>query len=125
MKHDTLPTAHQRLARYVSVNVLCFVSIFSLCVACPEALAAPRKRAHAELIHFTDDLTEQGGRLLPGFEHHSMWSGLGRASNGKIFFTASNHQQPGGNVAVYAYDPAAQRLRLLGDLERVGVRPLI
>jgi len=77
----------------------------------------------ARVVHFTDDGTEYGDRLLPGFRHHSCWSGIGRSSDGNIYIAASNHYQTttgtgnNGNVALYKYDPAQQVMKLLGDLK--------
>lgn len=61
-----------------------------------------------------------GTPLLPGFANHSVWSALGRASNGKIFFAVSNHQHDTGNVALYRYDPATDEIVTLGDIEAIS-----
>lgn len=80
----------------------------------------------AESIVFTDDGTPQGNPLLPGFRHHSCWSGIGASSTGNIYIAASNHYQTAdvtgetGNVAMYKYDPVKDEISLLGDLESVS-----
>jgi hypothetical protein len=80
----------------------------------------------ARLIHFTDDTTATGARLLPSFRHHSCWSGIGASSAGNIYIGASNHYQsrtiggPHGNVAIYKYDPDTDNMSLLGDLKQVS-----
>ena len=77
----------------------------------------------AQVIEFTDDGSSSGDRLLPGFRHHSCWSGIGAASNGNIYIGASNHYQSSngsgehGNVAIYKWDPAKEEMALLGDLK--------
>ena len=80
----------------------------------------------ARVIEFTDDGTPFGERLLPGFRHHSCWSGIGASSKGDIYIAASNHYQSStstgitGNVAMYKYDPEKDEVTLLGDLESVS-----
>jgi len=88
---------------------------------------APRVQADliaqpsARLLFFTDDGTESGTPLLPGFLHDSIWSGYGVAANGDVFIAVSNHQDPtGGNVALYRYDPSADQMSLLGDIQNVS-----
>ena len=61
----------------LTAALLCWL-IVPACVADAEPLAA----AAAELIYFTDDGSEGGTPLFPGFLHHSIWSGLGQASSG-------------------------------------------
>jgi hypothetical protein len=92
-------------------------ALLVLALLAPSAVALPRQSPSASLLHFTDDLTATGQPLFPGFLHHSMWSALGRASNGKIYLGVSNHQDPGGNAALFSYDPALEQLRLIGDLQ--------
>jgi hypothetical protein len=65
-------------------------------------------------------MTAAGAPLLPGFANHSIWSGLGRASNGRIYVAVSNHQQPDGNVAIYRYDPYANEMATLGDIKAIS-----
>jgi hypothetical protein len=80
----------------------------------------------AKTIVFTDDGTPEGDPLLPGFRHHSCWSGIGASTAGNIYIAASNHYQTEdgtgetGNVAMYKYDPAKDETSLLGDLESVS-----
>jgi len=80
----------------------------------------------ARVIDFTDDGTPEGERLLPGFRHHSCWSGICASSAGNIYIGASNHYQtsdgtgPTGNVALYKYDPVTDKMNLLNDLESVS-----
>lgn len=80
----------------------------------------------AEPIVFTDDGTPDGDPLLPGFRHHSCWSGICASSMGNIYIGASNHYQTSdgtgesGNVAMYKYDPAMDEISLLGDLKSVS-----
>jgi len=80
----------------------------------------------AEVIEFTDDGTPYGERLLPGFRHHSCWSGIGASSSGNIYIGASNHYQTDdgtgttGNVAMYKYDPVKKEMSLLNDLESIS-----
>jgi hypothetical protein len=80
----------------------------------------------ARLLHFTEDGSEAGARLFPGFRHHSCWSGIGASSKGNIYIAASNHYQSTdgygeyGNVAIYKYDPVLEQIKLLGDLKSVS-----
>jgi len=80
----------------------------------------------ARVIEFTDDGTPYGDRLLPGFRHHSCWSGIGASSEGNIYIAASNHYQTSdgtgtsGNVAIYKYDPGKEEMVLLNDLKSVS-----
>ncbi len=83
-------------------------------------LAVPVATPSAELIHFTVDGSAGAAPLLPDFADHSVWSALGRASNGRIYAAVSNHQQPGGNVAIYRYDPANGQLATLGDIRSIS-----
>jgi sugar lactone lactonase YvrE len=85
-----------------------------------QAGAVPEPAPSAELLFLTDDKTATGTPLLPGFDNDSVWSALGRASNGRIYIAASNHQQPGGNVAIYRYDPATHELVTLGDIQAIS-----
>lgn len=72
----------------------------------------------ARLLHFTDDGTEGGTPLFPGFPHNSVWSAIGTAQDGMIYVGVSNHDMDGaGNVALYRLDPATGRFTLLGDLQ--------
>jgi len=80
----------------------------------------------AEAIVFTDDGSTYGDPLLPGFRHHSCWSGIGASSSGNIYIGASNHYQTpdgtgeSGNVAMYKYDPVKDEISLLDDLKSVS-----
>jgi len=80
----------------------------------------------AEPIVFTDDGSPLGDPLLPGFRHHSCWSGIGASSLGNIYIGASNHYQTAdgtgesGNVAMYKYDPVKDEISLLDDLKSVS-----
>jgi len=80
----------------------------------------------AEVIEFTDDGSSFGDRLLPGFRHHSCWSGIGKSSDGNIYIAASNHYQTStgtgnnGNVALYKWAPEQGEMTLLGDLKSVS-----
>ena len=80
----------------------------------------------AEEIWFTEDGTRGGIPLLPGFRNHSCWSGIGASSNGNIYIAASNHYQSSdgtgehGNVAIYKYDPVAEQMSFLNDLQSVS-----
>ena len=74
----------------------------------------------ARLIHFTDDGTESGAPLLPGFRMHSVWSGMGQADDGTIYIAVSNHKQAGGNVAIFALDPGADVMRFVNDIRSVS-----
>ncbi len=84
------------------------------------AWGVPDPSPSAELIHFTHDGTETGTPLLPGFSNHSVWSGLGKASNGRVYIAVSNHQRPGGNVALYRYDPVSDEMVTLGDIKAIS-----
>lgn len=88
----------------------------------PAAWPGPVKEPTAGLIHFTDDTTAEGEPLRGGFSHHSVWCALGRGPNGKIYIAVSNHKQPGGNVLLYAYDPATGKLKALADIQAVSAR---
>lgn len=81
------------------------------------ALAEPG----ASLIHFTEDGTEAGAPLLPGFALHSVWSGMGKTRDGRIFVALSNHDEAAGNVALFELDPVRDRMVLLGDIRSVSM----
>jgi hypothetical protein len=80
----------------------------------------------AEVLEFTDDLSDFGTRLFPEFSHHSCWSGIGKSSEGMIYIAASNHTPSTtnpdtyGNAAIYKYDPEGEDMYLLGDLRSVS-----
>jgi hypothetical protein len=80
----------------------------------------------AQVLEFTDDGSPYGDRLLPGFRHHSCWSGIGKSSEGNIYLAASNHYQTtdgsgnNGNVAIYKWTPVPGEMSLLGDLKSVS-----
>lgn len=74
----------------------------------------------ARLIHFTEDGGKGGAPLLPGFAMHSVWSGMGQAEDGTIFIAVSNHDEVLGNVAVFALDPGADRMRFVNDIKSVS-----
>jgi hypothetical protein len=95
-------------------------ALVALAAFAPAAWGVPEPTPSAELLFFTDDMSATGTPLLPGFSNHSIWSGLGLASNGRIYFAVSNHQQPGGNAAVYRYDPYADQMVTLGDIEAIS-----
>jgi hypothetical protein len=82
--------------------------------------AVPESAPTAELIYFTVDGTETGTPLMPGFLNDSVWSGLGVASNGRVYVAVSNHLSIGGNVAIYRYDPATSETALLGDIKSIS-----
>jgi hypothetical protein len=86
----------------------------------PGAGAVPRDDPSARLWFFTEDGAETGALLYPGFRHHSLWSGLGQAPDGRIYLAVSNHEDPGGNVAVFAFDPGPKQMALVGDIEAVS-----
>jgi len=88
----------------------------------PDARARPARQPSAELIHFTDDTTAEGKPLRGDFVHDSVWCAMGRGPGGKIYIAVSNHKQPGGNVLLYAYDPAAGKLKVLDDIRLVSKR---
>ena len=74
----------------------------------------------ARLIHFTEDGTEGGAPLLPEFPMHSVWSGMGQAEDGTIYIAVSNHDEALGNVAIFALDPGADRMRFINDIKSVS-----
>ena len=85
------------------------------------ALGAQRSaQPPAELIHFTADGSAGGTPLLPGFRHDSVWSALATDGLGRLHVAVSNHQQPGGNVALFRYDPHRRRMVSLGDLRSIS-----
>jgi len=88
-----------------------------LFVAPVAALGEPTAR----LIHFTTDGTQEGAPLLPGFDLHSVWSGLGQTDDGTVYIAVSNHNEVSGNVAIFALDPGADQMRVLGDLKSVSL----
>ena len=97
-----------------------FLVALAAIVASGPAQAVPVGAPSAELIHFTTDGSATGAPLLPGFLNDSIWSAIGRASNGRIYVAVSNHLQPGGNVALYRYDPSDGSLASLGDLQAIS-----
>lgn len=80
----------------------------------------------AEKIYFTDNGQEDGAPLLPGFRNHSCWSGIGASSLGNIYIASSNHYQTSdgngihGNVAIYKYDPVADKMSFINDIKSVS-----
>lgn len=96
--------------------------LLGLAALAPDIYARPAGQPTAELIYFTDDTTADGKPLREGFQHHSVWCALGRGPNGKIYIAVSNHQQPGGNVLLYAYDPVSGELKPLEDIKAVSAR---
>ena len=81
----------------------------------------------AKLIYFTDNGLIDGKPLLPGFRLNSCWSGIGASSKGNIYIAVSNHYQPAtasdvhGNVAIFKYNPAQDKISLLGDLKSTSM----
>ncbi|MDD2797354.1 MAG: T9SS type A sorting domain-containing protein [Bacteroidales bacterium] len=81
----------------------------------------------AKLIYFTDNGLIDGKPLFPGFRHNSCWSAIGASSKGNIYIAVSNHYQPAsesdvhGNVAIYKYNPALDKISLLGDLKSTSM----
>ena len=75
---------------------------------------------NAELIFFTEDGTQNGTPLLPGFPLHSVWSGMGQSEDGRIFVAVSNHDEVAGNVAIFVLDPETDRFRFITDLKSVS-----
>jgi hypothetical protein len=72
-------------------------------------------------IHFTDDGEPDGEPLVEDFVWHSCWWALGNNRAGNIYVAISNHlNYPGGNVAVFKYDPALDRMSFLNDLQSVS-----
>lgn len=100
------------------VVLLCLLGL----VVAPNVLPGPLRDPTAELIHFTDDTTAEGKPLRGDFLHDSVWCAMGRGPGGKVYVAVSNHEQPGGNVLLYAYDPAAGTLKALEDIQAVSTR---
>lgn len=92
------------------------IVVFLIFAAPLEAGAEPSAR----LIHFTTDGTAEAGPLLPGFVMHSVWSGMGQAEDGTIYIAVSNHDEVLGNVAIFALDPGADRMRFINDIKSVS-----
>ncbi len=93
--------------------------LLAVLVADP-ARADPVANPSAKLFFFTDDGLASGSPLLPSFLLHSSWSALGSTSAGDVMIAVSNHQQPGGNVALFRFDPDADQMSLLGDIESIS-----
>jgi hypothetical protein len=74
----------------------------------------------ADLLFFTADGAASSPKLLPGFLHHSIWSGMGVASDGNVYVAVSNHTQPGGDVAFFRWLPVEARMELLGTARGVS-----
>ncbi|MCH6257216.1 hypothetical protein MLD52_11710 [Puniceicoccaceae bacterium K14] len=100
------------------LRIFCIIAglISLLSVSLPFLNAKPNDFPSAELLFFTNDGTEGGESQFPGFTHQSIWSGLGKASNGKIYFAASNHEHGNGNSAIYVYKPGEKLLHFIGDV---------
>ncbi|MBT8458858.1 MAG: hypothetical protein KJN60_04230, partial [Boseongicola sp.] len=105
-----------RLTQVISEFARCCV-VAVLLLLLPSFVAA---EPSARLIHFTEDGTENGAPLLPGFAMHSVWSGMGQAEDGRIYIAVSNHDELYGNVALFALDPGADRMRFLSDIRSVS-----
>ena len=86
----------------------------------PSRCSPASASAQARLLSFTDDLTESGMSLVPGFRTNSCWSGIGVASDGRVHVCVSNHLQPGGDVAFFRFDPATDAMDLLGTASSVS-----
>ncbi len=84
------------------------------------AAGAARAEPSASLIFFTEDGLQDGAPLLPGFPLNSIWSGMGQAADGTIYVAVSNHDEVAGNVAIFALDPSADRMRFINDLKSVS-----
>jgi hypothetical protein len=89
-----------------------------LCLCAASGSAEPQ----AKLIHFTEDGTRDGVPLSPGFDHHSVWSGIGMTEEGQVYVAASNHSENTGNVVIYALEAEEDRLRRIDDLKSVSQR---
>lgn len=97
------------------------VLALAIAAAVPRSTRAePIADPSVELIHFTDDLSEQGSPLLPGFLNHSCWSGIGATGEGIILIAVSNHVHSAGNAALYMFDPVRRRMNPLGDLRSIS-----
>jgi len=102
-----------------------FVAGFAVALAVAAATTAELRAQStplptAELRFFTHDGTATGTPLLPGLLRHSCWSALGVSDEGGIYAAISNHQQPGGNVGLYRYDPVADSMTTLGDIRGIS-----
>jgi hypothetical protein len=81
----------------------------------------------AKLIYFTENGLINGTPLFPGFRLNSCWSAIGASSKGNIYIAVSNHFQPlfpgdeHGNVAIFKYNPAQDKIVLLGDLKSISM----
>ena len=88
-------------------------------LGCPES-SGEEHITHGK-IHFTDDGQPTGQPLIGNFVWDSCWWALGSNRAGNIYVAISNHlNYPGGNVAVFKYDPALGRMSFLNDLQSVS-----
>lgn len=97
--------------RFVVLHLTLCLAWFGL-----PAMAEPSAR----LIHFTDDGTELGTPLLPGFPLHSVWSGMGQTNDGTVYIAVSNHAEPGGNVAIFKFEPQRDKMTFVADLKSIS-----
>jgi hypothetical protein len=74
-----------------------------------------------EKIHFTQDGSPTGMPLVPNFVWDSCWWALGNDDDGNIYAAISNHLiYPDGNVAVFKYDPAQNKMTFVNDIRSVS-----
>jgi hypothetical protein len=74
-----------------------------------------------EKIHFTQDGSPTGMPLVPNFVWNSCWGALGNDDDGNIYAAISNHlNYPDGNVAVFKYDPAQNKMTFVNDIRSVS-----
>lgn len=72
-------------------------------------------------IHFTQDGSPTGTPLVPNFVWDSCWWALGNDDDGNIYAAVSNHlTYPNGNVAIFKYDPAQNKMTLVNDVRSVS-----
>lgn len=73
-----------------------------------------------EKIHFTQNGSPTGTPLVPNFVWNSCWWALGNDDSGNIYVAISNEIHPGGDVAIFKYDPVLNQMTFVNDLKSVS-----
>jgi hypothetical protein len=74
-----------------------------------------------EKIHFTQNGLPTGTPLIANFVWSSCWWAVANDDNGDIYAAISNHvNYPGGDVAVFKYDPIQNKMTFVNDLKSVS-----
>jgi hypothetical protein len=93
------------------VSTLAFLSLLLGCVEAAEGAPPPRRPDPFQPSHRLSARTWDSGFI----DAHDTYNGMGTGSDGRIYYVLSSERYDVG-ARVYAFDPRAQRIVLLGDL---------